>query len=102
MMMPMQFPYPMMMPMFMTPTTGMAPGMMPGMFGYSPYQGLGVNIGQNAGNGQMPGQTELPQAYKTKKHKAASQEEYIERFNTEVLPKLGYKRLAKLQAVERR
>jgi hypothetical protein len=100
-MMPMPFPYPMMMPMFMAPTGGMAPGMMPGMMGYNPYQGYGANMGQNGANGPVPSPPEQPYVYKSKRPAAVSKEECLERFNVEVLPKLGYKRLMKLQAVAR-
>ena len=97
--------YPMMMPVFM-PNMGYygAPGMMVNPFGQSPFaipqlDGQLKDGKENMNNSYInPSSSWQP---KIKQREPVTKEEYLERFNKETFPKLGGKRLVKLQAVGR-
>lgn len=98
-----QYPMPMMVPMYM-PNMGYygQPVMMGNPFGQSPY-----NIPQLDNQG-VPVQS-MPEAQSSDRYQSwqpspkriqpKTKEEFIERFNKEVLPRLGMSRLIRLQAV---
>lgn len=97
-------PYPMMVPVYM-PNMGFygQPGMMMNPFGQSQYsipQLDGATRDSKLNISQTPADRINSWQPVPKQREPVTKEEYLERFNKEIFPKLGGKRLVKLQAVK--
>jgi hypothetical protein len=97
-------PYPMMIPIYM-PNMGFygQPGMMMNPFGQSQFSIPQLDGGHKDPRADLTHSTaDAPQTWQPapKTRQPVTKDEFLERFNKEIYPRLGAKRLVKLQAVD--